>query len=148
MEAVNDTNEFVYNFFLQMRENPRELIRLLENTPYSYTDFYHCMDVARGLCDAGELEKARAFFVCCNLSFAAKIGGGWARTKASDTYTRRFIKKVNRLNELRDRMKNVYIENKDALEVIDIWDHEDALFYLDPPYPGHNQAHYLSLIHI
>lgn len=39
------------------------------------------------------------------------------------------------LEYLADRFRRVQIENKDALEVIKLYDSEDALFYCDPPYP-------------
>ena len=39
-------------------------------------------------------------------------------------------------------MKNVQIECDDALKVIQRFDSDNTLFYLDPPYLGADQGHY------
>lgn len=44
------------------------------------------------------------------------------------------------LFELADRLRRVQIENRPAIETIERHDHEDALFYCDPPYPHDARA--------
>jgi DNA adenine methylase len=44
--------------------------------------------------------------------------------------------------KLHERLQNVQISQRDAIEVIKQRDTADTFFYLDPPYPGCNQKHY------
>lgn len=47
------------------------------------------------------------------------------------------IKKLDRIYaEVKPRLKNVTILNKDALDIIKQYDGKDVIFYIDPPYPG------------
>lgn len=41
-----------------------------------------------------------------------------------------------KFGSLHDRLKFVYIDNRDVIEMCEYWDREDAIFYIDPPYPG------------
>ena len=40
------------------------------------------------------------------------------------------------LDELQERLKNTYIENLDFQKIIEKYDREYTLFFLDPPYYG------------
>ena len=40
------------------------------------------------------------------------------------------------------RLRDVYIEHDDAIDVINRWDTPETFFYCDPPYPGTDQGHY------
>ena len=41
-----------------------------------------------------------------------------------------------------ERLRDVYIEHDDAIDVINRWDTPETFFYCDPPYPGTDQGHY------
>lgn len=145
IEVINDLNSEVYNFYLQYRENPSELIRALEATPYSLEDYEHCKKVYKGTNRANDLERARAFFICANSAFGGVLGRGWSRgpvCSGGSHFPQRIISKVNSLKSLSSRLRGVYIENKNALDVIKYWDREGSFFYLDPPYPETDQGHY------
>lgn len=142
VEVINDINSEVYNFYLQWRENPDELIRVLEATPYSLEDHRHCKEVYKGKIRANDIERARAFFVSTTCSYAKQIKEGWARDKDSVRYPLELINKTRLLGQLTYRLKKIYIENRDALDVIKAWDGRESFFYLDPPYPGTCQKHY------
>ena len=49
---------------------------------------------------------------------------------------------MNFTPEISERLERVDIECEDALKVIERRDHEDAFFYLDPPYINCDQGHY------
>ena len=51
-------------------------------------------------------------------------------------YKNRVYKIPERLPELKERLKNTLIYNKDYKEVLHKFDAPDTFFYLDPPYPG------------
>lgn len=45
-----------------------------------------------------------------------------------------FLSVIDRLPEIHNRLSNLIVENKDALDIIDRYDDVDTLMYLDPPY--------------
>ena len=131
----------VYNFYKQLRDNADELERLLKSTLYSREDFLKCLDIYQGKVKASEMEKARAFFVVCNQSFAgACLAFGFS--KQHKRLCESFKYKSKSMSMLKKRMESVQIENLDAIKIIKKYDDNDAFFYIDPPYPGTNQAQY------
>ena len=139
-QVINDTNPFVTNFWQQYRDNAQELIRVLESTPYSREEFSYCREIYHHKVKANDLEKARACFVLCSQSFAANmdtwgVGRGVSLPEG-------FARKTEQLRLLSYRLRQVYIENRDALKVISQWDGPNTFFYLDPPYPDTHQEHY------
>ena len=67
----------------------------------------------------------------------------WSFNKKGETFTihrgagtnLRLPSLLKHFDEYRKRLQNVKILNEDAIEVIKRFDSEDALFYVDPPYP-------------
>ena len=139
-EVINDNNPFITNFWQQYRDNAQELIRVLESTPYSREEFSYCREIYHHKVKANDLEKARACFVLCSQSFAANmdtwgVGRGVSLPEG-------FARKTEQLRLLSYRLRQVYIENRDALKVISQWDGPNTFFYLDPPYPDTYQRGY------
>jgi len=140
VETINDLNEDVYNLFLQIRVNADELSRLIENTPWSRQEYEESYDRVES-----ETENARRFLVRCWFSIGAdgsrgKGYSGWRHNKISDNGN---IAGFNQLPELiqgassrlRPKNKNiVQIENQDAFTLIEKYNREYVLMYLDPPY--------------
>ena len=61
--------------------------------------------------------------------------GSWARNfDFNRNRATRFANKVASLELVRNRLKNVQVDNIDAIACIQYWDSPDTLFYLDPPY--------------
>ena len=143
-EVVNDLNFMIYNFWKQLRNNPVELHSVLDSTLYNKRDFQECRDIFNRKRSASDLEKARATFVTFNCSFGT-AGHSWARNKigmeGGTLMTKIFREKISMIENL-NRLKNTYIENQNALNLIRQWDNEKAFFYCDPPYPGADQGSY------
>jgi len=139
IETFNDLNGKVVNFFKVLRENPNELIAALELTPHSrkeYTDaWFNENDSA--------VEKARKFFIRTQQSIhaagAQEKVKGWAasitesRCSISEK-TNKWIRGVNGLWEVAERLKHVQIECKDYRFIFKHYNNEDILLYCDPPY--------------
>ena len=144
IEVLNDTNGELVNFYRVMK-HPRlkaQLIRRLEATPYSRACYEEAKAVYKGA-KASAVKRAWAMFIGCNWSFADKAYNGWAFSfDLGNLHPRYNITDINRLPHQADRLTSVYLECGDALAVIDRWDAEDALFYLDPPYVDTDQGHY------
>ena len=93
------------------------------------------------------IEWARRFYVRAYMSIHGPTGtkgSGWRRQKK---ITRNKSEKqgmtpapisfmrTDHLYLIAERLRGVFIENMEALELISRYDNDKALFYLDPPYP-------------
>ena len=136
IETINDLDGEIVNFFKCLRDEPDELIRLCKATPYAREEFEKCIDATGG----GELERARRtiFLILSGHQLHHQTNKGqWARMVA--------IYRVQAMDRWKmvvddfmpvmcERLRNAQIENKDALKLMEEFDKDDVLFYLDPPY--------------
>ena len=137
IETINDLSEDVYNLFYQMRENGDMLSWLIENTPWSRQEYIESYDMTET-----KLENARRFLVRCWFSIGAKCSGktGWRHNIKTDAGYIEGFKKLPKLIQeatyrLRPKPGNiVQIENRDAFILIEKYNRENVLMYLDPPY--------------
>ncbi|SHF56073.1 DNA adenine methylase [Desulforamulus putei DSM 12395] len=133
VETINDIDGNVVNLFRVIRDQPEELARLIEWTPWARDEYRASFDLT-----GDPLEDARRFLVRCWQAFGqvtTNSRGGW-RHSGTD--------KFNRALELRnvpanifkaaERLKTVQIENKPAIELIKKYKAEHVLIYADPPY--------------
>lgn len=131
-EVLNDLDGEVHNFWKVLRDYPEALIKLLERTPYSKTEYFNCRDEET----ISDIDRARRFFVRANMAFNAStsdVGYSSGSLKKSPKPAA-FIAKVERLDEIAQRLRTVELQNVDALRLIDRWDNPETAMYLDPPY--------------
>ena len=144
LEVINDTNDRLISFYEVVRDQFDELNEMIEDTLHSEKIHLHARDVYHGRVEASKVELAWAVWVITNMSFAGSIYGGWKWCNGSaGSHSGRFIrKKRDEFVNLRNRLADVQISNRDVIEVIEKRDSNKTFFYLDPPYPGAGQAHY------
>lgn len=141
VETYNDVDGEVTNFFRTLRDQPEELVRQIGLTPFSREEFFvACQPPAP---DATALERARRFFVRARqvrtgLAQTASIGR-WANCKNTTRagmsgVVSRWLGSVDQLPAIAERLLRVQVENRPAMEVIELYDSERTLFYCDPPY--------------
>ena len=131
IETINDLNDDLINFFIQLRDNTEELIDKLELTLYSRNEIL----LARESTD-DSLERARRWFVRATQAFAGKPDSkGWSYsvTNRSKGVTA-WLNKIDHLPTIVTRLKQLQIESRPALDIIKRYDRLDTLFYCDPPY--------------
>lgn len=136
-EVYNDLYGEVVNLFRVLR-NPvqaRELVRLVTLTPYSRQEFEESY-----LADGDPIEQARRTLVRSFMGFGAFAASG-GRTGFRTGFRRSGTAAANDwrhyppiLVEAVERLRGVTIESRPALDVIQSYDDETALFYVDPPY--------------
>ena len=140
IETLNDLNGEIVNFFRVLRDQPDELIRAIELTPYSRQEYLSAIQQNEEITDT---ERARRFFVRACQSYGG-IGatrptpGRWAYAitgRRSESVTARYWRVIDNLYAVAKRLQRVQIECDDALTVIQRHDTPDTLFYIDPPYP-------------
>jgi DNA adenine methylase len=141
-EAINDTNQCLITFWKVAREQPEELAKWLQLTPYSQFEYQRAREIYNNPSEHLEIEIAWATYIRCNMSFSNKIDAGWGTGTISRNHASTWVNRANRLPQCFERLKEVYIGCEDALLFIKRWDSPQTLFYCDPPYPGTNQGHY------
>lgn len=136
-EVINDLDCNVYSVFAVLRDRRlcRELIRQLANTSIDRRHYYECHDRLRFEKNLGILERAYCFLVIANIGYQG------VHPTETRSYSDGSWKKASRLRSLipalkawRNRMRYVECENRDGLELIDVYDGPDTFFFMDPPY--------------
>jgi len=133
IEVYNDTDGSVVNFFKVLREKPEDLCRAIELTPWSREE----LAAAAEPCEDA-LEWARRRYV---RSFQSRsqtmshLSPGWKFQKSMmGAQVVSLWNDPSHLLLAAERMKQVHIEHDDALQVIQRYDTNNTLFYVDPPY--------------
>lgn len=133
IETINDIDGQIVNLFKVCRDNPQELARLINLTPFSREEFVNCYEPS-----ADDVEQARRTIVRFHQSFGTSNSAkkSWKNVQVSGGP--RCATLWNYLPEsvieCCERLKDAQIENTDALELIKRYDDKDTLIYLDPPY--------------
>lgn len=141
VEYYNDVDSMLTDFFRILREDGDELQRLLhyiEFTPYARSE----LKEARKTLKAGSSDKVefmRAMLVCAWMSRMSMLHDattGWLSHKGEAKEIMRWEQLPDRLRDAARRLKQVFIENRPAVQLMKALDGRDTLFYLDPPYPS------------
>lgn len=150
LEVINDKNEMLINFYLCIQNHFEELQHFIQTTLHSEWMYYRAKDIWNGRIDSDQIEKAWAVWLITNGSFAGSMHGGWKWCNGSSgSHSAIMIRnKRNEFSkELHVRLSDVQISCREALRVIKERDSPGTFFYLDPPYPGSYQGHYLGYTH-
>lgn len=135
IETVNDLSGDVVNLFRIIREAPEELARQVAFTPYSRAEY----EMAWESNPKDEIEKAVLFLIKSwqGHGFRSNEKTGWK----NDVIGRERSYAVKCWNDLPDyivqaakRLKQVQIEQMDAVKLIKRFNYSGVLIYADPPY--------------
>ncbi|MFZ5770514.1 MAG: DNA adenine methylase [Thermodesulfobacteriota bacterium] len=141
IEVFNDLNSRVVNCFRVLRDPQQaaELQRLLRLTPCAEEEYRCCLQTS-----PDRVEDARRLLVVGrqghgSTAAAGGKGSGWRRASLhGEDIVRQndWLSLWQEVTAWADRLRSVYLENREALEVIAKWDSPGTLFYVDPPYPA------------
>ena len=141
VETYNDLDGEVVNFFRVLRDQHQALIRAIALTPFSREEYYCAIYGSTE--DISDLERARRFYIRARqtrtgLAQTASLGR-WANCKNTSRagmsgVVSRWLGGVDALDEIAQRLIRVQIENRPAIDVIQLYDNHKTLFYCDPPY--------------
>ncbi len=135
-EVLNDTFGSIVNLFRVLRDDPAELIRRVDLTPWSRAEYE---ESERQFVDTGDpIEDARRFLVRCWQAHGTRFArpSGWRNIGPSNEAktTTLWRQLPERLSLIVDRLKDAEIECRPAIEVIARYNTSDCLIYADPPY--------------
>lgn len=140
VETINDLYSNIVNLFRVLRNCPEELRRALELTPYSREEYEQAVE---SFDHPDPVEKARRYFVRCMQGVGAKSNarGSWRVEPRSypGGAAKKWCDGTDLLMEAAKRLRGgpdalVQIEHTDAIKLIDRFNSQDVLMYLDPPY--------------
>jgi len=151
VETYNDLDGEVANFFRVLRDSSDDLLKSIALTPFSREEFALALETHTRITP---LERARRFFIRARqvrtgLAQTASLGR-WANCKNTSRagmsgVVSRWLGSVEQLPQIAERLLRVQIENRPAIDVMELYDSPQTLFYCDPPYPhesrGDNKAY-------
>ena len=134
-EIIGDKDENVYSVFAVLRDNRlfKRLIHLLENSNDSrrlYEESFGKLDQK----NISILERAYRFLIVGNLGYQGRHPLIAKSYSTGLPRKRRLATLLPAVHAWRDRMRLVECENRDAIELIDMYDSPDTFMFLDPPY--------------
>lgn len=138
-EVYNDLSFEVVNLFRVMQdlESAAELKRRLFYTPFARLE----LEVSREV-TTDPVERARRLLIRAFMGFGSaahnidfKTGFRSKSQRSGTTPAHDWLNYPDCLDAIVARLRGVVIENRPALELLELFDAPDALFYLDPPYP-------------
>lgn len=135
IEIYNDIDGRLVNLFreLQDKDTFEKLKYRLDNTLYSLEEHKLAMQILADK-DSSSHDRAWAFFVGQNQGFGGKPSDkSWGRRFTYNS-AQGWFNRLSNLEWWHERMKNIAVENRDALVVLDYWNRDDAVIYCDPPY--------------
>lgn len=129
IEVINDIDRELINLFRTIKYHAPEVERLLE---YEFSgrdifdEYKNCT-----LEHMTEIHRAIRFLYLITQSFAGKgktYGYGTTKKPSQKIFYK------NMLIDIKDRLKNTYVENLSFEKIIDKYDREHSFFFCDPPY--------------
>ena len=152
VETYNDIDGEIVNFFQILRDRPDEITRAIALTPFSREEFYK--SIHGSVAGISKVERARRFYVRARqtrtgLAQTATLGR-WANCKNTSRagmsgVVSRWLGGVEGLADIVERLARVQIENRPAMDIINLYDDKGTMFYCDPPYlhstRGDNKAY-------
>lgn len=135
IETVNDLNDDVVNLFHVIQQEPEALAEKIFLTPYSRKIYDKAWEVR----PENEIDKALNFVIRSVMShgFRNIEKSGW-KMDVNGRERAYAVKHWNDLPELIQemtlRLKEVQVECRPAVELIDKYSREDVCMYVDPPY--------------
>lgn len=121
-EIINDRNNDLINFYRNVRYHLPAVLEELEFLLGSRTDFFSWIDQP----GATELQRSCRWFARHLHSWGGKGVSFAARDKISN--------KIDVIKALHQRLDGVTIESTDYQKIIARYDHEQAFYFIDPPY--------------
>ena len=143
IEAINDTNTELINFYRVLQNRYVELESMVKVTLHSRKAHQDANVIYANPHLFTEVQRAWAVWVLSTQSFSSMLDGSWGYDKSKNQTTKKICNKRSEFsNDLAIRLQNVQIECADALYIIQSRDTPETFFYCDPPYYNSDCGHY------
>lgn len=125
LEVYNDAHGDLVNLFRVVKYHPEALQKELQYNLNSREIF----ESSKQRVGVTDIQRAAMFYTLIRYSYGANL----------KDYTGRELntkKGIDYIMEVAERLNKVVVENRDFEKILKLYDRENALFYLDPPYHG------------
>lgn len=133
-EVINDWSEDVATLFRILQRHYVAFLDMLRFQITTRAGFDRLLRVDPST--QTDLERAARFLYLQRLAFGGKVEGRAFGIRPDDPPTFDVTKLAPLLEQIHERLAGVVIERLPWAEFLDRYDHEETLFYLDPPYYG------------
>jgi len=127
-EVLNDIDGRIINFFKKLKEDPESLIYEQFLVPYSQQIFY----------DSSDYSKEMQTLILNKMGWGGKLNSKsftYSKETMGSTRAKTWKQLPNLLFKTANRLKDAIIFNESYEKIIERFDTEYTLFYVDPPYP-------------
>ena len=131
-EVVSDLDYNLYCLYITVQASPNTLYHTV-NVPYTEEYF----NIWKNLQPESQYDFAAKEYIVRNMSRGgSKKDFAWSERKRGGRPgdENAYIKKVERIVEISERLKDVAIRNRDFRWMLEEYDDNDTFFYLDPTY--------------
>ena len=129
VEVINDVDKELINMFRMIKYHAPEIERVLEyefSGRDMFEEYKHCTVEY-----LTEIQRAVRFLYLISQSFASK-GGTYGYGTNKGPAPQIFYQGV--LSDIKERLRNTYVENKSFEDIIKRYDRPHSFFFCDPPY--------------
>lgn len=136
IETVNDLDGNVVNLFEWIKKDPERLTKEIYYTPYARQVYEKAFDRI----PQNSLYKAVNFYIRCQMGHGFRTNGekvGWkndVQGRERAYAARDWAELPERIAQAAERLREVQIECRPAVELIQRFNYSKVLIYADPPY--------------
>lgn len=136
LDVYNDLHDGLYSLFMVLSDPCKfeQFYRRVQPILFSQQHYDECRDTWKSEQDS--IMKAVKFYVAAKQAFSGVLGSGWGRDglRSHSKNVMAWMNSVDGLPEVHHRLRCVQIHHLDWIEVVDLYDSDETLFYCDPPY--------------
>lgn len=140
IETVNDLNSDVTNLFRCIQKDSERLARMVMTVPFSREEYERQFRIPPGTLYVSNFQRAAGFLVRCWQGHGFRTCRGKVGWKNDISGRERsyalwdWYRLPGWIVDIAERLREVQIENRPAIEVIRRFDRSNVFMYLDPPY--------------
>ena len=143
VEVINDLNGELINFYATVQNYFSDLNKMVKSTLHSRKMHQRAWHIYCNPAEHDQVSRAWATWLLSTQSFGSQLSSSWGYDRKKGSMAIKVTNKKRQFTqELCVRLERTQVECRDAISVIKAFDCEGAFFYLDPPYPNTDQAHY------
>lgn len=145
VEVYNDLNQDLVNFWMCCRNQAQELEQRCKSLPYARSLYYQYHKSLFDGTPMEPLERATRWFYVLRSNFSseppAPSPNGWSAgaKHRGNNAAHSYHSALDLFTLVQTRLQFVLIDCRDFAEVFHSYDRRRVLFYIDPPYLGHEQ---------